>query len=54
MIRLRESIIDTFKEKMELRRSLIELEELNVQNKIEIHKRQVRQVIFPLRKKKQS
>jgi hypothetical protein len=38
---MREKIVDNFQERMQLRRSLIELEDINVQNSIEISKRQL-------------
>lgn len=38
---LREKIVENFQERMQLRRSLIELEDVNVQNSIEISKRQL-------------
>lgn len=38
---MRQRIVDNFQEKMQLRRSLIELEDQNVQNSIEVSKRQL-------------
>lgn len=38
---MRQNIVDNFQERMQLRRSLIELEDQNVQNSIEIGKRQL-------------
>ncbi len=38
---MREKIVNNFQERMQLRRSLIELEDINVQNSIEITKRQL-------------
>eukprot|EP01035_Chromulina_nebulosa_P018719 gene18719-24481_t len=38
---MREKIVENFQEKMQLRRSLIELEDQNVQNSIEVSKRQL-------------
>lgn len=34
---MRDQIVENFQEKMQLRRSLIELEDQNVQNSIEVH-----------------
>ena len=38
---MRDKVVENFQEKMQLRRSLIELEDQNVQNSIEISKRQL-------------
>ena len=38
---MRERIVENFQERMQLRRSLIELEDQNVQNSIEVSKRQL-------------
>jgi kinesin family protein 18/19 len=38
---MRQLIVDNFQERMQLRRSLIELEDQNVQNTIEVSKRQL-------------
>jgi len=41
MVEIQKSIIENFQERMQLRRSLIELEDQNVQNSIEVGKRQL-------------